>query len=413
MVDLKVLQDMHPTWKLVDVIEGPQGQGLIALGADGGVFALDSAGGTTGPVAPLAHTASGAFSYTTLPEGDRKAGVGFAKGGIAVLPNGGYRLTNANQQTYDFNAPPPAPLTQAGPVNITNTEQATNVPATGANDVSGSGALHAFLDPLGLGNLADDALKTLHGTPGATADYITGVWLPQQDSFKKAFPEIAAAQEQVAKGIDTHIPTPGEIVTYRQTAKTLADQGVIPPEFVTDDKLSKLILGGVSNAEFQRRVMAGYSQLVQADPAAREAFMAYHPAIDISHAVGALLDPTLNSAAVDRAIAQAGIGGAAIRSGFGPIGLNQADTLAGAGESAAAAQSDFTRLRAGHSLYDETLIGETPGVNRDTALSSITNADAAAALERRSAQRGAGFQGGGGAGQTSGRGGTGLGNAQP
>lgn len=396
MVDIATLQRMHPTWNLVDAIEGPRGQGIVALGSDGGVFALDSTGGTTGLVAPLAHTPSGAFSYTTLAPTDRQAGAAFAKGGITLLPNGGYRLTNVNQQNYDFSPPPAPALTQAGPSSTAGTQQATDAtPGAAAPNLSGTAALHAVLDPLGLGGLVPDALAALN-QPGATPDWVTQVWLPQQKPYQDAFPEIAAAQAQATAagpGAAPHIPTPAEIVTYRQTAQQMVDQGLLPPEFVTKDKISALINGGVSISEFQNRVLTGVDQFMNADAADQAAFLAYHPAVDFSHAVGALLDPTLNEAAVNRAVQQAKIGGSAIRSGLGPISADWATRLQQAGQGSA---SQFEQAALQNPLTQAN-IGEAGDVTRDTQLGAITG-DAAdqAAINRRLATRQGQFQGGGG-----------------
>lgn len=397
MVDIATLQRMHPTWNLVDAIEGPQGQGIVALGSDGGVFALDATGGTTGLVAPLAYTPNGAFSYTTLAPADRQANTPFAKGGITILPNGGYRLTNVNQQNYDFNPPPGPALTQVNPGQTTvGTQQATDATPTQAGpNLSGTAALHAVLDPLGLGGMADTALAEL-AKPGANTDYVTQVWLPQQQQFKDAFPEIAAAQTKATAagpGAAPHIPTPAEIVTYRQTAQQMVDQGLLPPEFVTKDKVSALINGGVSVAEFQNRVLNGVDKFINADAADQAAFLAYHPAVDFSHAVGALLDPTLNEAAVQRAITQATIGGSAIRSGFGPIGAGQATALEQAGQGS---QSQFTQAALQNPLT-QNLTGESDAVTKGTQIAAMTG-DAAAqqAVTNRQRSRTAAFEGGGG-----------------
>lgn len=403
-MDLATLQRMHPQWNIVDWKEGPQGQGIVAVGADGGVFSLDATGGTTGVTAPFYG------SYTQLPADQRQGNRTFSR--IDVNQNGGYTLVSNNQEQYNFNAPPPAPLPTVNPGQTTvGSQQATDTIATG-DTVSGSAAIHAVLDPLGLGNLADTALTALHGTQGADASYITQVWLPQQKQYKDAFPEIAAAQAKASADPTggVHIPTPGEIVAFRGAAQQMADKGIIPQEFVTKDKVAQLINGGVSLPEFQSRVMDGYDQLRNSDPAAQAAFLAYHPGVDISHAAASFLDPTLSLAAINRMETQYQIGGAAGRSGFGPITAGQATGLEQAGFTGASSQGQFMQLAGQHALYDQNLVGETPGVNRDTALSSLTSADAAAQLDQRRTGRSALFQGGGGA-AGSGQGGQGLGGA--
>lgn len=401
-MDIATLQRMHPEWSIVDFQEAPNG-GLWAMGRDGGVFSLDATGGTTGLTAPFLG------AYTGHPEwgGPRQ----FTR--IDSNQNGGYTLVSANQEGYSFNAPAPAPPVAAPPVNTTGTQQATTVvPGTG---LSGEASLHAVLDPLGLGSLAADALKALNGTPGATADYITQVWLPAQQGYKDRFPEIAFAQAQNAKGIATPIPTPAQIVGYHSTVQGMVNQGLLPPEFAAPDKVTQLINGGVSAAEFQNRVLTGYDHFMNADPADQAAFLAYHPAVDISHAVGALLDPTLGTAAVNRAITQAEIGGSAIRSGYGAISLGQATSLEQAGLTGASAQSGLTNLALEKPLFANTA-GETmtgSNISQDTQLGSLTgNAADIADIERRRAQRQAAFAGGGGAG-TGGSGRQGVGSATP
>jgi hypothetical protein len=383
-MDLATLQRMHPEWNVVDFKVASNG-GLWALGKDGGVFSLDATGGSSGITAPFMG------SYTALAADQRQGNRTFTR--LDLNPSGGYNLISNNQEQYQFNAPAPAAPVAAPATDTTGTTQATGIP-TSSSDVSGSAAIHAVLDPLGLGALAGDALAALHNTPGADAQYITTVWLPQQDTFKKAFPEIASAQDQVAKGLASHIPTPAEIVGYRQTAKTLADQGIIPPEFVTDDKISKLINGGVSVGEFQTRVLKGIDDLTNADPATKAAFMAYHPAVDFSHAVGAFLDPTTSMEAITRAVGQAEVGGAARRAGFGAISAEQATALEQAGQGS---QAQFTQAALQNPLT-QNLVGETSTVSKDTQLSAM-GGDAAAqqAITNRQRSRQAAFQGGGGA----------------
>lgn len=408
MVDIGTLQKMHPTWNLVDAIAGPNGQGIIALGSDGGIFSLDATGDTTGLTAPLAYTDNGAFSFTTLPAGQRAATVPFKQ--IQVNKTGGYDIINTNEQTYSFNPRPPDKPTSAPTVDKTGTTQATDTSPTAnnASDVSGSGALHAILDPIGLGSIADKAIAALHSTPGADAAYITTVWLPGQKEYKDAFPEIAATQAQVAAGNNVHIPTPADIVAYRQYANQLVTQGIIPAEFVTNDKVGKLIEGGVDLPEFQRRILNGVDKLTNADQADRDAFMAYHPAMDFSHAVAAFLDPTLSEAAIGRTIAQAEVGGAARRSGFGNVTADEATGLAAAGQGT---QAQFTNLALEQPLF-QNLAGETGTITHGEQLGTLTgNAQDIAEIERRRAQRQAAFQGGGGA-ASGGTGNQGLGAAK-
>jgi hypothetical protein len=390
-MDLATLQRMHPEWNVVDFKESSNG-GLWAMGKDGGVFSLDATGGTSGLTAPYLG------SYTGLPADQRQGSRTFTR--LDVNQSGGYTQVSANQENYAFNSAA-RPLTQVNPGQTTaGTQQATDAtPAQAGPSLSGSAALHAVLDPIGLGSLADAGLAEL-AKPGADAAYVTQVWLPQQQQYKDAFPEIAAAQAKATAagpGAGVHIPSPADIVNYRSTAQQMVTQGLLPPEFATKDKISALINGGVSVSEFQNRVLNGVDKFLNADAADQQAFMSYHPA-------------TLNEAAVNRAITQATIGGSAIRSGFGAISGSQATALEQAGQGSGA---QFGQAAMRHAVT-ETGLGETGDVTKGTQLGAIAgNAADQAAIDRRIAQRQAGFQGGGGAGGTSGRGGTGLGASTP
>lgn len=411
MVDLKTLQTMHPTWNITSAMEAPNG-GMWAVGADGGIFALDAQGTTSGLTAPYYG------SYTELAANQRQGNRTFNV--IEDNGKGGYQIRSTNMEIYGGGgewSPKAAPLTQVNPGQTTvGTQQATDgTPTSAGPSLSGTAALHAVLDPLGLGGLIDGpngALAAL-AQPGADVNYISQVWLPQQKAYTDAFPEIAAAQAKATTagpGAAPHIPTPAEIVTYRQTAQQMVDQGLLPPEFVTKDKVSALINGGVSVSEFQNRVLNGVDKFLNADAADQQAFMSYHPGMDFSHAVGAMLDPTLNEAAVQRMITQATIGGSAIRSNFGPISAGQATALEQAGQGTG---QQFEQAAMQHAVT-ETGLGETGDVTKNTQLGAIAgNAADQAAIDRRIAQRQAGFQGGGGAGQTGGRGSTGLGSSTP
>jgi hypothetical protein len=149
---------------------------------------------------------------------------------------------------------------------------------------------------------------------------------------------------------------------------------------------------------------------MNADQADQAAFLAYHPAVDIAHAVGVILDPTIGPAAVDRLITQAKIGGSAIRSGFGPISAGQATSLEQAGLTGESAQSGLTNLALQQPLFANT-VGETGDITTDEQLSTLTgNAAAITEIEQRRATRKAAFSGGGGA-ASGGTGRQGLGGA--
>lgn len=402
-MDLATLQRMHPEWNLVDFKVAPNG-GIWALGRDGGVFALDATGGSTGIPAPFL----GSY-HTELAKYGRQGETNTFQR-IDVTPTGGYQLVSTNQQVYgqggEFSPPVVAPPSAAPPTSTAGTTQATGDAMNAPAPASAEAAIHAVLDPIGLGSLAGEALAALHGTPGADAAWISTVWLPQQQTYRDMFPEIGQAQQRAAQDPSkgTYIPTPADIINYRQQANEYVQQGLIPPEFATKENLGKLIVGGVSVDELRGRIENGWAKLVQA-PDDLAAFLDYHPGLDLQHAVGALLDPTLGEAAAAAAIGQAQIGGAARRSGFGPISQTQAASLLQAGQGS---EAQFAQAALESGLTRE-LVGETDDLTQATQVSAIgQNADALAALNRRRQSRQALFQGGGGAAATGG-GRTGLG----
>jgi hypothetical protein len=257
--------------------------------------------------------------------------------------------------------------------------------------------------------LAGDALKFLRSTPGATADYVTQVWLPQQKTYKDMFPEIGQAQQKAAgdPSAGTYIPSPADILNYRSQAGEYVRQGLLPPELATAENIAKLIGGDVSIAEFKNRIEGGWAELVNGDPNALQAFLDYHPATDASHAVAWLLDPTLGEAAASAAITQAKIGGSALTSGFGRISSTDATRLQQTGQGSA---GQFAQAAMENPLTQE-LVGESDDINQGTQISAMTgNAPAQLEIEQRRARRQAQFQGGGGA-ASGGSGKQGLGGA--
>lgn len=166
-IDLGALKAQHPTWNIVDAIEDPVSGGIWALGADGGVFALNGApfmGGMGG---------NPHFAGRTAQRLEYDAALG------------GYKIVSTRGEVYgsagEFGDPSRRP--RGGPTGGTPEALTAGTPGTAA-PTGPSESLTFFLKQMGLEGLVNDAwnyFKTLGAT--ATADDIVP-WLRTQPDRK-------------------------------------------------------------------------------------------------------------------------------------------------------------------------------------------------------------------------------------
>lgn len=215
--------------------------------------------------------------------------------------------------------------------------------------------------------------------------------------FQARFPAIAQLRDQAAKGVNVHVPTPGEYVQFEQTATALMSAAGLPKGFYDQPSdFTKFMLNQTSPAELADRITLAKNATYNAPPEMTK-FLADNYGVDQGALTAYWLDPDKALPLIQNQYAAAQIGGYASSTGFGNITKAQAEGLQGEGVTAAQAQSGLSGLAQEKSLFTN-LAGETDKISTDTQLSTLTgNADAMNTIEARRRSRQAAFAGGGGA----------------
>lgn len=389
MADVAALQRQHPEWRIVDAIDQPGG-GVWAVGADGGVFSLDAGGNPGG----------GAY-FGSLP------GLGAALGDPAVHgqavrieadpQTGGYTIVNSRGERYNF----------AGNQRPADTTVAPPPPAAPPpNSDAELNTLRASLNSRGLGNLLDQAWNYYKGAGGGNVD-ATVEFVRTTPEYQARFPNRPASWSEA------------QYMNYEEQIRYAATQYGVPPDFVDQEDIGKMLAGNVSAAEGVDRIKLA-SQAARSDQATlswmRDNF-GIEP--DLGAVTAFYLDTTpggKGESFLDRQqqFAQAQIGGAAASVGFGNLSAAEAERVRQAGLSPDQARGAFGQVAMLHPLFEETVtesmqgsdLGQTEGIGLVTG-----EAGAQEAVAKRRQARQAQFGGGGGAAQ-GGRGGSGLGTSQ-
>lgn len=226
------------------------------------------------------------------------------------------------------------------------------------------------------------------------------------NTFKQAFPEYEAS---IRAGTPMD---PSTILNYRAEVKrTMINAGIPPGFYDTNQDFAQLIDNKLSVAEIGDRVSQGLARVYQAPQEVKDTFNSFFGAQGDSALATLYLDPTKGKDLLLKMATQAEIGGTGKRFGF-DVGMDQASRLAELGINAGSAAQGFEQAKALRPLTEET-ISEENDITSQEAVGSVFGDDAANAKERlarRSQERTAAFQGGGGGAQT--ERGLGLGSAR-
>lgn len=261
------------------------------------------------------------------------------------------------------------------------------------------------LDQYGLGSMADWAWKEIQ--QGRTNNEILAD-LRQTPEFQQAFPEIAARQKAGLPPV-----SPGEIVSYRNSAQQMMRAAGLPPGFWdSPTDFASLIAKNVSLNELSQRVQLAQQAANEVPQEVRD-ILATKYGLDQGHLAAVFLDPDRAEPVLLRDFHAAQIGAAASRTGFGQTTMGQNERLADLGVSEAQAQQGFSALAQSKELMGSLPGENTTGISADEQLAAAFGGDAGAQqeIERRRQQRIAAFAGGGQF-ATSNQGFTGIGAAQ-
>lgn len=388
--DLATVQRLHPGWNVTQIAYAPNG-GIWAVGRDGGVFSLNSEGGTAGEVAPFYG------SYTGLAPEGRQGTRDFT--GIRATGTG-YELLSNRSEVYAFNMPT-APIQQqqggGDKPGVTSPPPGDNT--SGRDVFIGSliamGFTRERADSLG-GNLWNNSK-----TKSEDALYFD---LVGSAEYQARFPGMKALRE---KGT---VINEAQYIGLERQYESIAESAGLPAEFRERDDFGQLIARGVSPNEWADRVRWGQTAALS-DPILLDE-IARQNGNPIGDATAFYLNPERGTQVLEDQRIKAETGAAARRSGFGQLSQTEIDSLWARGITPNQAAERFDLLGAQSGLIANTA-GETmtdDQFTRSDQLATVTDptGQATQKLETRRRRRQAQFQGGGGA--TSGGGGkTGLG----
>jgi hypothetical protein len=256
--------------------------------------------------------------------------------------------------------------------------------------------IKALLNTYGLPASLADRLWNDLVIPGKLSEAEIDLFLRGTPEFKQAFPEIEQRQAQIIAGKPLAPLSPTDIIGLRAQYASIARNAGLPSQFFDDrNDFTQLIVGDVSPNEFARRVDNGFTRVRMAAPEIRGAFNdLFGPGTGDQALAAWFIDPTKTEPMLMRQVEEAVIAGTGRQFGFN-LGLTAAERLAQAGVGEAEARQGFGQIAQQSALFGETvterenLTAEETGVGAQFGLS----AEDAAKLRRRRQERGAAFAG--------------------
>lgn len=323
---------------------------------------------------------------------------------------------------------PPAPAGAPG------TPLALPGASTGETITSGTQAIQAILDLIGMGTakgndgspLASSILTALNTSgldptnaseSNATTAFID-TWLPSQTAYQTRFPGI---MQQIASGQAPMSPT--DYITLEDTMNGLATQyGFSPSVFSNPDVIAGMVTNNISATTMANR-FSTYMDAYQSEPVeVQQAFNQFYGINGATAYAAQIANIGVSDDQLKQQAETAEIAGAGQQLGLA-IDQPTATKLAGLGVSYATALSAASKTVAESGLYTQTMgeVNQTQGKGATNALTGEEAFDANTeagtgaedqALQQEKENREALFRGGGGASSTQSEGFVGIGAAK-
>ena len=178
---------------------------------------------------------------------------------------------------------------------------------------------------------------------GISGDEFT-LRLRETDAYKKRF---AANAERISKGLTAL--SEGEYLNKEDAYQNLMRNYDLPASYYAKDSLGaqsgfeKLLASDVSAVELEDRLIQAKDRVINANPQVAQALKAYYPGITEGNILAYVLDPANALKDIQRKVAAAEIGGAALAQGL-TTGATRAEELAGLGITKAQAQAGYTNV---------------------------------------------------------------------
>jgi hypothetical protein len=288
--------------------------------------------------------------------------------------------------------------------NATQARQKAPAPPA-AQDPSGqnsaTAAVQAQLDAYGLGTLAPSVWRQwLDGVP--VEQIVAG--LRDTSEYKARFPGLDKMRKE-GRGI-----TERDWVNYEQTVRGIYRANGLPEAFYdSPSDFAELIDKGVDARELETRIGAAQDIVVRLPQSVRDAAVA--EGINLGDLTALWIDPDVAVPAIEKKVRQLTVQGAAMDSGWGAVGADEANALAARGMDYGQAKAAFDQATALTPLATRQL-GDTTDLDRSDISGAVVgnNAGAKRKVQKRAESRAAqGVSGGGYAGSAGGV--AGLGSA--
>lgn len=196
-------------------------------------------------------------------------------------------------------------------------------------------------DRYGIGKLVGDVERLLvEGTPPAEYAF----QLRQTPTYKQRF---AANEERLKKGL--RVLDEASYVALEDQYQDVMRRYGLPETYYQRDEIGtqkafqKLIAADVSNIELEKRIQNTQARIFDANPEVMTAMRQFYPGITNGEILAYALDPETALPQLERKIAAAEIGGAALQAGLGTSAA-RAEELAAAGITKAAAQEQYGKI---------------------------------------------------------------------
>jgi hypothetical protein len=201
--------------------------------------------------------------------------------------------------------------------------------------------MYAEFANYGLGSLVEPLRNLVQN--GISGEEFT-LRLRETDAYKKRF---SANTERIAKGLTAL--SEGEYLDKEDKYQEVMRNYGLPATYYAKDSLgtqagfNKLLANDVSAVELEDRLIQAKDRVINANPEVSTALKAYYPGIADGDILAYVLDPANALKDIQRKVAAAEIGGAALAQGL-TTGVTRAEELAGLGITKAQAQAGYTNV---------------------------------------------------------------------
>lgn len=198
--------------------------------------------------------------------------------------------------------------------------------------------MYAEFANYGLGSLVEPLRALVQN--GVSGEEFT-LRLRETEAYKKRF---AANAQRIAKGL-TALSESEYLAKEDKYQEVMRNYG-LPESYYAKDSLGtqagfeKLLANDVSAPELEERIIQAKDRVLNANPEVAAALKAYYPGITEGNILAYVLDPTNALKEIQRKVAAAEIGGAALAQGL-TAGVTRAEELAGLGITKAQATAGY------------------------------------------------------------------------